>query len=242
MSDVDVIDDLVFALLEQAARKLCVPSWPQASPPAKSPDVPVIEARRDDDGVLGVFRFATVVADGASARAHFEVTLAEALKRGDVSVGDGVGVELPLPVLCAIALADVDAGALPHDVDEDLTRSGMKSAVVARLSLLRGPPPSSPALSELRALVTRHGADVVRWTMSVQPRRAADAADDAEGAADHDPQGAPQLVCCVVHHGTARLVVIDAVGGEGGEDARRRLLQAIAPPPGDDSGGGVRRR
>lgn len=249
MSDVDVIDDLVFGLLEAAARKLCVPSWPTASPPAKSPDVPVIEARRDDDGALGVFRFATVVDDTVAPRPHFEISLAEAKDLDDgFGVGDEVGVELPLHVVCAIALADLDAEdaiavadragdggadddaeAADTEADEDLAlrleKSGLKSAVIARLTLLRGPPPSSPELSELRALVTRHGgksatpgAPWVRWTMSVAATH--DAGDDDEPLPN-------RLVCCIEHDAVSRLVVIDAVRGP---VPRKRLLAAMSPP------------
>lgn len=217
MSDVDDIDDLVFALLEGAGRKLCVPSWPTASPPPKSPDVPVIEARRDDEGALGVFRFATVVGAGTAPRAHFEISLEDAAALGDgVVVGDEVGVELPLHVVCAVALEDIDADALAEDVAADLNASGLKDAVVARLRLLRGPPPSSPELSALRALVTRHGGSAVRWSLSV---------------AAHD-EAPDRLVCCVARGDVSRLVVVDAVRGA---QSSRRLLAAIAPTPAEHS-------
>ncbi|MDP2340478.1 MAG: hypothetical protein Q8O67_05955 [Deltaproteobacteria bacterium] len=222
--DVDVIDDLVFALLEAAARQLVVSSWPAASPPPKSPDIPAIEASRDAEGALGVFRFATVVDDAAEPRPHFELRLSQARKDGlgeDLKAGDDVGVELPLIVLCAIALANIDSGALPESLAEELASSGLKDAIVARLTLLRGTPPSSPELGELRALVTRHGGDVVRWTMSVQA--------DVDAVPEPLPE---RLVLALEKEGTARLLVVPAVRGLG---ARSALLRAIAPTPADDS-------
>jgi hypothetical protein len=212
----DLVDDLVFQLLELAARKLVVPSWPKDSPPKGSPDVPVIEARRDDEGALGVYRFAVVVDDDALTRPAFEVRLSEARALdADVKVGDEVGIELPLPVVCAVAVADIDAGGsvdLGDDLSAELERSGLKDAVVARLRLLRGPPPSSPELSELRALVSTHGGMAVRWTLTV--RADADAPD--------------RLVCCVERGDVVRLVVVDAVRGAA---PKKRLLAALLPPP-----------
>lgn len=214
--DRDVVDDLVFLLLELAARKLVVPSWPKDSPPKGSPDVPVIEARRDDEGALGVYRFAVVVDDDELSRPAFEVRLSEARALdADVKLGDEVGIELPLPVVCAVAVADIDAGGsvdLGDELSAALERSGLKDAVVARLRLLRGPPPSSPELSELRALVSTHGGMAVRWTLTV--RADADAPD--------------RLVCCVERGDVVRLVVVDAVRGAA---PKKRLLAALLPPP-----------
>ena len=132
-----------------------------------------------------------------------------------------VGVELPLIVLCAVALANIDSQALPASLAEDLASSGLKEAIIARLTLLRGTPPSSPELAELRGLVTRYGGDVVRWTMSVQA--------DVNALPEPLPE---RLVLALEKEGTARLLVVPAVRGLG---ARREVLAAIAPVPADDS-------
>ena len=165
-----------------------------------------------------------MVAAHVTPRPHFELGLSQAAALGlgdDPKVGDDVGVELPLVVLCAIALANIECGALPHALSEDLAASGLKPAIIARLTLLRGTPSGSPELVSLRALVTAYGGDVVRWTMSVQA----------------DPSASPaplpeRLVLALEKAGTARLMVIPAVRGL---VPRRMLLAAICPAPADNS-------
>src|SRR5688572_25635634 len=125
-SDVDtgVLEELLEALLETAARKDALRAWPKHAPPDGDPPV---QARRDDDGTLGVFRFFTIVSaipppeDGSSSGSFVgpdpvrQLTPQEAKARIDgvddtqLNPGDEVGVELPLQRLAAIALADVEA-------------------------------------------------------------------------------------------------------------------------------------
>src|SRR5688572_32096721 len=109
-SDVDtgVLEELLEALLEVAARKDALRAWPKHKPPD---DDPPVQARRDDDGTLGVFRFFTIVSPTPPSETHDsfvgpdpvrQMTPQEAKARIEgvddtqLAPGDEVGVELPL--------------------------------------------------------------------------------------------------------------------------------------------------
>jgi hypothetical protein len=219
--DAGVLEELLQALLEVAARKDALRSWPKDRPPERDP--PVL-ARRDDDGTLGVFRFFTIIDPGAGG-SHVqdqvrELTPVEARARldgidGHLKPGDEVGVELPLGRLAAIALADVDATRggrahlLPPRIVEMLGDEALADAVTARLSSLRGPPPHVP----LRQLVTDFGGDVVEWT-------AVCAGEPGE------------LIVLVTRGDEHKLVVVPSATSAAGHAA---LLRALAPQPGEQS-------
>lgn len=208
--DEGILEKLLAALLEVAARKDALRVWPREQPPDREP---AVQARRDDDGTLGVFRFFTIVA--ADPDAVRELTVEEARARIDglddsLQSGDEVGVELPLGRLAAIALADVDGvGAgrshlLPTRIVEMLGDPAVAKAATARLSSLRGPPPHVP----LRRLVTDFGGDTVEWT-----------------AVTSDPG---ELVVLIARGDEHRLVVVPSATSAAGYAA---LLRALAPPP-----------
>lgn len=238
--DESVLEALLHALLEVAARKDALRAWPRDQPP----DVlPPMQAQREDDGTLGVFRFFTIVGADARADAVRELTADEARTRiegieGPLRTGDEVGVELPLGRLAAIALADLEATRdalgsaiddtrrqaqrfLPQPIVEMLSSAALASAVAARLSSLRGPPPHVP----LRRLVTDYGGDVVEWTaVCGESSRTA----SAGGASSQ----AGELVVLVSRGGEHRLVVVPTATSSGGHAA---LLRALAPQPTDQS-------
>ncbi len=208
--DEGVLDKLFAALLETAARKDALRAWPRERPPEHEPPV---QARRDADGTLGVFRFFTIV-DGDADR-NRQLTAQEARARIDglddtLTAGDEVGVELPLGRLAAIALADLDgvgagrAHLLPARIVEMLGDDALARAVTARLSALRGPPPHVP----LRRLVTDFGGVAVEWT--------AVTADPAE------------LMVLMARGDEYRLVVVPAATSAAAYGA---LLRALAPAP-----------
>lgn len=250
--DAGVLEELLQALLEVAARKDALRSWPRDAPPDAQPPV---QARRDDDGTLGVFRFFTIVAPGSGPEGRPDVrpdplrdmTADDARARidgvGDLQAGDEVGVELPLGRLAAIALADVEgtrdgrAHLLPQRIVEMLGDSALASAAAARLSSLRGPPPHVP----LRRLVTDHGDDVVEWTAVcgdvVDPaerksegREGDD--DDAEGGQPIERAPRGELIVLVARGGDHRLVVVPTATSAAGHAA---LLRSLAPPPAERS-------
>ena len=208
--DEGVLEKLFAALLEVAARKDALRVWPRHEPPDREPPV---QARRDDDGTLGVFRFFTIVErDPDPVR---QLTAEQARARidgldGSLQQGDEVGVELPLGRLAAIALADVDgvgagrAHLLPARIVEMLGDPAVAKAVTARLSSLRGPPPHVP----LRRLVTDFGGDAVEWT-----------------AVTSDPS---ELVLLIVRGDEHRLVVVPSATSAAGYAS---LLRALAPAP-----------
>jgi hypothetical protein len=116
----DALERVLQELLEIAAKKDALRAWARGVPLEEAlAKAPPVEARRDDDGTLGVFRFYEIVA--AEPDALRQLTVAQARERIDalaserVKIGDEVGVELPLARLCAIALADVDAVLAGHD-------------------------------------------------------------------------------------------------------------------------------
>lgn len=212
--DEGVLEKLLAALLETAARKDALRSWPREQPPERDPPV---QARRDDDGTLGVFRFFTIVAADPDPIKQLTVDEARARIEGlddSLQAGDEVGVELPLGRLAAIALADADGVAagrahlLPARIVEMLGDAALAKAVTARLSSLRGPPPHVP----LRRLVTDYGGDAVEWT--------AVAADPGE------------LMLLMARGDDHRLVVVPCATSAAGYAA---LLRALAPPPPDHS-------
>lgn len=230
--DAGVLEELLHALLEVAARKDALRSWPRQQPPDQQPPV---QARRDDDGTLGVFRFFTIVAAETRPDPLRELTAEEARARiegieGHLHAGDEVGVELPLGRLAAIALADVEstrdavdggrsAQLLPPRIVEMLGDRALAAAVTARLSSLRGPPPHVP----LRRLIADHGGDVVQWT-AVCGEAPPDEPDQLEG-----PRGQRgELVVLVSRGGEHRLVVVPTATSSAGHGA---LLRALAPPP-----------
>lgn len=240
--DAGVLEELLQALLEVAARKDALRSWPRDAPPDQQPPV---QARRDEDGTLGVFRFFTIVDPLADGRpdALRELTADEARARidgvGELQAGDEVGVELPLGRLAAIALADVEgtrdgrAHLLPQRIVEMLGDSALASAVAARLSSLRGPPPHVP----LRRLVTDHGDDVVEWTAvcadvvdPAERRASAQAAALPATPGERAPRG--ELIVLVARGGDHRLVVVPTATSAAGHAA---LLRALAPPPAERS-------
>lgn len=220
--DAGVLEELLQALLEVAARKDALRAWPKDAPPERDPPV---QARRDEDGTLGVFRFFTIVeAHDGGGLGHDpvrELTPEEARARldgieGALRPGDEVGVELPLGRLAAIALADVDATRadadrdgrrhlLPARIVEMLGDQALAQAATARLSSLRGPPPHVP----LRRLVTDYGGDAVEWT-------AVCAGDPGE------------LVVLVSRGDEHKLVVVPSATSASGHAA---LLRALAPQP-----------
>lgn len=224
--DATVLEELLQALLEVAARKDALRAWPRDNPPEQDPPV---QARRDDDGTLGVFRFFTIVeARGEESLGHDpvrELTAEEARARldgieGQLTPGDEIGVELPLGRLAAIALADVDATRqgedrtvrghlLPARIVEMLGDEELAQAVTARLSSLRGPPPHVP----LRRLVTDYGGEAVEWT-------AVCAGDPGE------------LVVLVTRGDEHKLVVVPSATSAAGHAS---LLRALAPQPGERS-------
>ncbi|MBI1948793.1 MAG: hypothetical protein HYS27_24110 [Deltaproteobacteria bacterium] len=208
--DEGVLEKLLAALLEAAARKDALRAWPREQPPERDPPV---QARRDADGTLGVFRFFTIVANDPDPTRQLTVEEARARIEGlddSLQAGDEVGVELPLGRLAAIALADVDAVAaglvqlLPPRIVEMLGDAALAKAVTARLSSLRGPPPHVP----LRRLVTDYGGDAVLWT--------AVAADPGE------------LMLLIARGDDHRLVVVPCATSAAGYAA---LLRALAPAP-----------
>lgn len=248
--DAGVLEELLQALLEVAARKDALRSWPRDAPPDQ---LPPVQARRDEDGTLGVFRFFTIVDPLADGRpdALRELTADEARARidgvGELQAGDEVGVELPLGRLAAIALADVEgtrdgrAHLLPQRIVEMLGDSALASAVAARLSSLRGPPPHVP----LRRLVTDHGDDVVEWTAvcadvvdpaerraSVQPIEAAREGERASEVTSGERAPRGELIVLVARGGDHRLVVVPTATSAAGHAA---LLRALAPPPAERS-------
>ncbi|HEY4220163.1 MAG TPA: hypothetical protein VGO62_02455, partial [Myxococcota bacterium] len=223
--DAGVLEELQQALLEVAARKDALRAWPRESAPDQFPPV---QARRDDDGTLGVFRFFTIVEPTGSmvldpAR---DMTAEEARAKIDgvdkLKPGDEVGVELPLDRLAAIALADVEAvragrtHLLPPRVVEMLGDDALADAVGARLSALRGPPPLVP----LRRLVTDFGGDAVEWT-------AVCARDDQGNFPRHG-----ELAVLVERGDEHKLVVVPTATSSSGHAA---LLRALAPLPDDRS-------
>lgn len=242
--DAGVLEELLQALLEVAARKDALRSWPRESPPDNH-NQPPVQARRDEDGTLGVFRFFTIVdaaAPGEGPRPDpiRELTPDDARARIDgldgasqLKAGDEVGVEMPLGRLAAIALADVEGTRdgrphlLPPRIVEMLSDVELAAAVAARLSSLRGPPPHVP----LRRLVTDHGDDVVEWTAVcgdvVDPSERVHAADE-----DGEPRGRGELIVLVSRAGDHRLVVVPTATSSAGHAA---LLRALAPPPGETS-------
>jgi hypothetical protein len=239
--DAGVLEELLQALLEVAARKDALRSWPRDAPPDTQPPV---QARRDEDGTLGVFRFFTIVVPEVRPDPLRELTADDARARidgvGELQPGDEVGVELPLGRLAAIALADVDGTRdgrphlLPQRIVEMLGDSELAAAVVARLSSLRGPPPHVP----LRRLVTDHGDDVVEWTAVcgdvVDPAERKSAVDDEDGDESEGSERAPrgELLVLVARGGDHRLVVVPTATSASGHAA---LLRALAPPPAERS-------
>jgi hypothetical protein len=227
MAEIDVLEELLQALLEVAARKDALRSWPREQAPETDPPV---QARRDDDGTLGVFRFFTIVDPNASASFVLDpvrdMTAEEARARIEgvdrLKPGDEVGVELPLGRLAAIALADVEAvrsgraHLLPARIVEMLGDDALADDVSARLSALRGPPPHVP----LRRLVTDFGGDAVEWT-------AVHGDDDAP-----DPKRRGELVVLVERGDEHKLVVVPTATSAAGHAA---LLRALAPLPDDQS-------
>jgi hypothetical protein len=226
----DALERVLEQLLECAAKKDALRAWPRGvSVDEALAKAPLVEARRDDDGTLGVFRFYEIVAhDPDSLR---QLTVAQAKERIDalagerVKVGDEVGVELPLARLCAIALADVDAllaelragepapdapSLLPTAITEQLRGDrALADLVVARLASLRGTPPHVP----LRRVVTNHGGDVVLWTSVTSTE--------------------PVELCVLVARGDElKLVVVPAATSAAGHAS---LLRALAPAPGERS-------
>ncbi|MCC7074971.1 MAG: hypothetical protein IT383_26910 [Deltaproteobacteria bacterium] len=212
--DEGVLEKLFAALLEAAARKDALRSWPRERPPELEPPV---QARRDADGTLGVFRFFTIVTQDPDP--HRQLTADEARARIDglddtLAPGDEVGVELPLGRLAAIALADLDGvGAgrthlLPPRIVEMLGDAALSRAVTARLSSLRGPPPHVP----LRRLVTDFGGAAVEWT-----------------AVTADPG---ELIVLIARGDDQRLVVVPCATSAASYAA---LLRALAPPPPEQS-------
>lgn len=208
--DEGVLDKLFAALLETAARKDALRTWPRERPPEHEPPV---QARRDADGTLGVFRFFTIV--DRDPDPHAQLTTDEARARIDglddtLAPGDEVGVELPLGRLAAIALADLDAVSagrthlLPARIVEMLGDDALARAVTARLSALRGAPPHVP----LRRLVTDFGGVVVEWT-----------------AVTADPG---ELIVLIARGDDLRLVVVPCATSAAAYGA---LLRALAPPP-----------
>ena len=227
--DAGVLEELLQALLEVAARKDALRSWPKGSAPEHDPPV---QARRDDDGTLGVFRFFTIresvgsivldpVRDMTADEARAKIDGVDKLKPGDE-----VGVELPLGRLAAIALADVvGVGAgkvhlLPPRIVEMLGDEGLADAVSARLSALRGPPHHVP----LRRLVTDFGGDAVEWT--------AVCTDGSSGGDEEDGEGAGELVVLVERGDEHKLVVVPSATSAAGHAS---LLRALAPIPDDQS-------
>src|SRR5262245_22260607 len=73
--DPGVLEELLQALLEVAAKKDARRSWPDGSA-IDDEGGPKVEARRDEDGTLGVFRFFTVV--DADPRPLTELTAEQA--------------------------------------------------------------------------------------------------------------------------------------------------------------------
>jgi hypothetical protein len=214
------LDELVLRLLEVAARKDALRAWSYAVPlEAALADAPPIEARRDDDGTLGVFRFFEIVKEEPDAMRSLTPTLAkeriEPLQSERVKIGDEVGVELPLGRLAAIAWADVDAvragrrQLLPEVLGAQLIDDELAAMVQARLSALRGPPPHVP----LRQVVTDYGGEAVLWTSVTS-------ADPAE------------LIVLVQRSDEHKLVVVAAKTSSAGHAA---LLRALAPAPRDKS-------
>lgn len=237
--DAGVLEELLQALLEVAARKDALRSWRRDAPPDAQPPV---QARRDEDGTLGVFRFFTIVAPGSGPDGRPDVrpdplrdmTADDARARidgvGELQPGDEVGVELPLGRLAAIALADVEgtrdgrAHLLPARIVEMLGNSALALAVAARLSSLRGPPPHVP----LRRLVTDHGDDVVEWTAVcadvVDPaeRRAQEHNDNdddegegqGEGGGGGEAEGSAEAIAPSERAPRGELIVLVARGGD----------------------------
>ncbi len=220
--DAGVLEELLQALLEVAARKDALRSWPKDLAPENDPPV---QARRDDDGTLGVFRFFTIMEPTGSIVLDpvRDMTPEEARARIEgvdkIKAGDEVGVELPLGRLAAVALADVEAvragrtHLLPARIVEMLGDPALAGAVSARLSALRGPPPHVP----LRRLVTDFGGDAVEWTAVC-----GDGDDDARG----------ELVVLVERGDEHKLVVVPTATSAAGHAA---LLRALAPLPDDES-------
>ncbi len=219
----ELLERVLQGLLELAAKKDALRTWARGMPVDDAlKDAPPVEARRDDDGTLGVFRFFEIVADGgdgASVDAR-RLTAKKARERIDalqderVRVGDEVGVELPLARLAAIALADVDvtlAGRddlLPIVLRDQLNDRALADALVARLSALRGTPPHVP----LRQVIADHGGDAVLWTSVT-----------AE----------PSELCVLVQRSDVhKLVVVPNATSSAGHAA---LLRALAPAPADRS-------
>ena len=232
--DPGVLEELQQALLEVAARKDALRAWPrELAPSGASERDPPVQARRDDDGTLGVFRFFTIADVGGSFVLDpvRDMTAEEARARIDgigdkLKPGDEVGVELPLGRLAAIALADVEAvragrtHLLPARIIEMLGHDALADAVSARLSALRGPPPLVP----LRRLVTDFGGDAVEWT--------AVCAGDAEWESGHHAGRPGELVVLVERGDEHKLVVVPTSTSAAGYAA---LLRALAPIPDDRS-------
>jgi hypothetical protein len=226
-ADPAVLEELLQALLETAAKKDARHAWLDGATVDAGP--PPVQARRDDDGTLGVFRFYTLV--DKDPRPLTEMTPQQARAQleglGDerLRAGDEIGVELPLSRIAAIALADVEAtlaaapsasrsstlpseakpSLLPARITGMLLDEVLAQAVVARLSALRGPPPHVP----LRQLVTDFGGQSVVWT-------AVSAGEQAE------------LCVHVVRGDESRLVVVPAATSACGHT---QLLRALSPPP-----------
>ena len=239
VDDDEAHEQRLLRLLQHAATQAALPSWPTESPPHGSPDLPVVDARRDDDGSLVVFRFFRVV--DADPEPLLELTVAEALARveglQEVAVGDEVGVELPLPRVCAIALATLAAarGGRPHllplSMREWLGADAVVDRLIDDLDAALGVKPQSSALTSLRSIAIEHGGGCVEWTAIVEvpgPR----SGDDAEAPVGEGSATAmAELILLLSRDGHSRIVGIPADG-----DPRRRseLVRVLLPAPLED--------